>query len=117
MSVLGMRLIHRGTVRRYGSSPGTPVVTGQHRSGGRAGLNALPTFAPPDNAPHYPIMGDHELDSTFARAELGDNLYWGSNAPVPKLLEEGLSAQARTGFLGHSVDQAKIDVEATEWDG
>ncbi len=114
LGVKAMRLIHGGTVRPFGQSPGTPVDTGEHRSGGRVGLNSPPTFVPPPEASSYPIMGDNEIDEVFANAKLGDDLYWANRAPVSELLEEGLSAQAPDGFLEFSIDEAIRQVEATE---
>lgn len=108
-----MRLIHGGTIRPYGQSPGTPVVTGQHRSGGRTALGSPPTFVPPDDAPVYPIWGDDDVDASFAGAQLGDEFFWANRAPAPALLEQGRSQQAPTGFLGHSIEAAKAEIEST----
>lgn len=117
LAKLSVRLIHRGTVTRYGKSPGTPVVTGQHRSGGRTSYGSPPTFVPEDNAPAYPIFGEHEVDASLSGSVLGDDFFWRSLAPVPALLEDGLSQQAPSGFLQHSIDAAKSEVESTRWDG
>lgn len=116
MATLSMRLIHRGTVRPYGSSPGTPVDTGQHRGAGRTALNSPPTFVPPDNAPSYPAWTDSDVDRSLAGAKLGDVMYWRNNGPVPALLEKGHSPQAPSGFLNHSVAQAKIDIEGARYE-
>lgn len=126
MATLGMRLVHKGTVTRYGQSPGTPVDTGEARSGGRVGLNTPPVFAPPPEAPAYPIMGDNEIDNVFASAQLGDDFLWVNLVPYSALLEgkaEGAadpsprSQRATDGFLNLSIAQAKQDVESTRYEG
>ena len=123
---VSIRMIHGGTVRPFGSSPGTPVDTGEARSGGRVALNADPSFRPPDEAPFYPIMGDDEIDAALAGMQLGDAIHWRNRVPYSGVLEGGRrfssalgrmvgSNQAPDGFLGHSIDEAKVRIEDWEY--
>lgn len=114
LSRLSIRLIHRGTVRPYGSSPGTPVLTGQARSGGSVGVGSPPTFKPPTEAPSFPIFGDNDIDAATSGAKLGDTFFWGNNVEYSPFLEDpATSPQAPQGFLGLSVDEARKEVEGT----
>ena len=87
--------------------------TGEARSGGRVGLGSPATFQPPPEAPSYPIMGDHEIDATFARAQLRDTLFWNNLVPYIGFLDDGRSKQAPDGFMKQSISGAKAEVEST----
>jgi len=113
-----IRLIHRGTVRRFGVSPGTPKDTGEARSGGRVGLNSAPAFVPPPDALFYPIMGASEVDAATQGMKLGDSIIWINRVPYALILEGGRrfssnaghdigSLQAPKGFLNLSIENAR----------
>ena len=115
-AVSGMGAIHRGTIERFGQSPGTPVLTARTRSGGRVGINADPTFVPPVNAGSYPAMTVAEAEAQLSSMQLGDALHWIQRAGVPSMLEDGYSPKAPDGYLELSTDAAKIEVEAMDLD-
>ncbi len=108
-----MVLVHRGTIQPSGASPGTPVRTGKHASAGRVASGSPPTHVPPKDPPFSP-MGESEAAQALSGARLGDPLFWASRAPVPALLEDGLSPKAPEGFLQLSTDEAVRQVEAME---
>lgn len=123
-----MRMIHGGTVRPFGASPGTPVDTREAMSGGRVALNTDPTFRPPDEAPFYPILGDDEIDTALIGMRLGDAIHWRNRVPYSGVLEGGRrfssalgrmvgSDQAPTGFLKHTITETKVRMEAWEYKG
>lgn len=94
-----IRLIHTGTVRPFGRSPGAPKATGETRSGGRVGLNSPPTFIPPAEAAFYPIMGSHEIDRATAGMRLGDTIHWRNRVPYAFSLELGRRFSAKLGRM------------------
>lgn len=126
-------LVHTGTVRKFGASPGTPVDTMRARSGGRLSLNAPSTFLPPDKGT-YQVAGDSMSMQALAPMKLGDRIYWRNLVPYAVILEGGRrlvkkltaipgatsggqqatrsrpmwagSKQAPKGFLHFSIDEA-----------
>lgn len=117
MAVDAMVMIHRGTIEPFGASPGTPVLTGLHRSSGRVSVGSPSSFVPEKDASFYRPQGEQEALAALSGARPGDDLWWTSNAPVPALLEEGFSPKAPDGFLGLSVEEARRRIEAMEYDG
>lgn len=109
--------IHTGTVRKFGRSPGTPVATGFHRSGGRARLNGAPTFRAVEGRPFYPVPGTDQIDRALAGLKLGDVIHWRNRGRAAGVLEGGRrfstrlgrmvgSNQAPDGFLHLAIDEA-----------
>lgn len=120
-----MQLIHRGTVTRFGDSPGTPVDTGEARSGGRVSLNNRSTFEPPPEAPAYPVYGEDEVERDLSGFQPGDTPIWSNNVPYSALLDGSApgakdpaprSKQAPQGFVQQSIEAAGKVIEDEEYD-
>lgn len=104
--------VHRGTVKRYGPSPGTPVDTGRARSGGNASINKPGNWNPPKEAAAHPIVNEPEIEANLARGKIGDKFIWYSRVPYAARLEyDGHSKQAPDGFLRKSVQHAQQRAE------
>ena len=61
-------------------------------------------------------MSENEVEAVLQSMRFGDVIYWHNRVPYIRRLEfEGWSNQAPSGFLRHSIDEARRTVEGTRF--
>ena len=78
-----------GLVRRFGSSPGTPVATGRARSGWRVARNAWPTFKPQKKGAFFAMPGTDQPREAHKGLRPGDELRYRNRVSYVPILTPG----------------------------
>lgn len=108
---------HMLTTEGGASVPGTPVDTGEARSGGRVSFGTPSDFVPPKGLSFNAIWGRDEAEAALSEAKEGDPRFWANNVGHANILEGGRrfsenagrmigSEQAEDGFFSQAIDEA-----------